>query len=76
MYKLNGKNVTDIQINGINYKDSPDFVDTYIENATWEENNVPLNDDEIELLNADSELLDELIMDYLQGQADYACNND
>ena len=61
MITLNGRNVIDIEIDGIDYRDYPDFCDAYICNAVWEDTLKDLTDDELEELNEDSQLIHELV---------------
>jgi hypothetical protein len=50
-----------IEFDGINYNDAPDFCDAFICYA--EINGKPLTDAELELLNDDSDYVYELLMD-------------
>lgn len=55
--------VSNIEFDGIDYSDYPDFVDAYIINADY--NGRPMTDDEIEELNQDSDFVYDALMDYL-----------
>ena len=71
MYQLNGRPVTNVEVAGIDRCDYPDFCDAHVESAVWEDTSQPLEDADLEQLSADEELMEELIQDYLQGQAEY-----
>jgi hypothetical protein len=47
---LNGKNVVDLQVNGVDSRDYPDFSDAYFSSGSYEDG-TPLTDDELERLN-------------------------
>jgi len=47
--KLNGKTVINIEVDGIDRNDYPDFCDAYFSYATWEDG-TELTDDDLELL--------------------------
>ena len=60
--------ITGIEIDGIDYSDYPDFVDAYISSADYEEEDGsirPLTDDELEMVNDDSDFRYNAVMDYL-----------
>lgn len=40
----------DIELDGIDYKDAPDFCDAYIVSASWKKTGKPLTEDEIDEL--------------------------
>lgn len=46
------ENITDIEIEGINHKDAPDYVDAFICSANWI-NGQELTDEELDELNSD-----------------------
>lgn len=52
-----------IEWDGINGRDAPDFCDAFITYA--EDNGVPLTDKELDELNENSELVYELLIDHL-----------
>ena len=55
-YKLNNLEVTDVEVDGIDMKDYPDFVDAYIDSAKFVSSGKELTDVELEQLqeqNAD-----------------------
>jgi hypothetical protein len=47
---LNGKNVVDLQVDGVDSRDYPDFSDAYFSSGSYEDG-TPLTDDELERLN-------------------------
>lgn len=57
------KNITNVEIGGLNTDDYPDFADAYFESATV--NGVPLTDEELDELSEDGEFLNEQIINYL-----------
>lgn len=61
---INGKkvNVKSIEIDGVDRRDYPDFVDAYISYAEYEDG-TELSDAELEELGGDGELVNELIFD-------------
>ena len=63
-YKLNNLEVTDVEVDGIDMKDYPDFVDAYIDSAKFVSSGKELNDEELAKLQEDnSELFYEDVMD-------------
>jgi hypothetical protein len=46
---LNGKNVVDLEIDGVDSRDYPDFSDAYFSSGSYEDG-TPLTDDELERL--------------------------
>ena len=55
--------ISNIEFEGIDYEDYPDFCDTYIVSA--ELDGIILSEDEIDKLNEDRELVYEKLWDYL-----------
>ena len=54
-------NITDIEIEGIDMRDYPDFCDAYISYAVWEDTGEELTDEELDKLNEEhSDLVNEL----------------
>ena len=47
---LNGKNVVNLQIDGVDSRDYPDFSDAYFSSGSYEDGTL-LTDDELERLN-------------------------
>ena len=46
-FKLNDKVVVDVEIDGMDMKDYPDFVDAYISEAKFKDSNKLLSDEEL-----------------------------
>jgi hypothetical protein len=59
------RKVCDIEVDGIDYSDAPDFCDAYISQAVWEDTLEPLTDDELEALNQDSEFVYEEVQKWI-----------
>ena len=49
--KLNNVNVIDVEIDGIDMKDYPDFCDAYISEAKFKDTGKPLTDEQLEELH-------------------------
>lgn len=45
------KLITDVEVEGINHRDHPDYVDAFISSATWKDTLEPLSEDELDVLN-------------------------
>lgn len=60
---LNNRSVIDLDIDGINMRDYPDFCDAYIAGAAWEDTGESLTEEELEELNDDSDLVYELVLE-------------
>jgi hypothetical protein len=70
-YKLDNLEVTDVEVDGIDMKDYPDFVDAYVDSAKFVSSGKPLNDDErMELQNQNIDKFYEDIMDKFIDYAD------
>jgi hypothetical protein len=70
-YKLDNLEVTDVEVDGIDMKDYPDFVDAYVDSAKFVSSGKPLNDDErMELQNQNIDKFYEDIMDKCIDYAD------
>ena len=61
---MNYKKIDNIEIDGIDTKDYPDFCDAYISSADYD--GVPMTDKQLDELNEDGDYVYEHIMDYLQ----------
>lgn len=59
---LNDRSVVDLDIDGIDMRDYPDFCDAYIASAAWEDTGENLTDEELEELNDDRDLVYELVL--------------
>ena len=65
MPMLNGKKVIDLEVDGEDSRDYPDFSDAYFSNGCYEDG-TPLTDDELERLNdLASDVLWEMAFDRL-----------
>ena len=62
--KMDYKKIDNIEIDGIDTKDYPDFCDAYISSADYD--GVPMTDEQLDELNEDGDYVYEHIMDYLQ----------
>ena len=70
-YKLDNLEVTDVEVDGIDMKDYPAFVDAYVDSAKFVSSGKPLNDDErMELQNQNVDKFYEDIMDKFIDYAD------
>ena len=49
-YSLNGREVVDIEVDGVCSWDYPDFSDSYLSHAVWKDTLKPLDDMEMESL--------------------------
>ncbi len=57
--------VTDIEIEGIDGSDYPDFCDAYISNAIWEDPGEALTEEELDKLNENGEFVYEQVWKWL-----------
>jgi hypothetical protein len=55
------REIVNIDVDGIDYNDYPDFCDAFICYAEWDDG-TPLNDDELDKLNDDRELVYEEVI--------------
>lgn len=60
---LNFANITNIEWDGINHRDAPDYCDAYITNAECD--GVELTEEELDELNEDSQFVYEKLMEHL-----------
>jgi len=58
------KKIDNIEIDGIDTKDYPDFCDAYISSADYD--GKPMTDEQLDELNEDGDYVYGRIMDYLQ----------
>lgn len=71
MVTLNGREVVDIEVNGVDSTDAWDFSDAYISSATFADTGVALTNVEIEeLVEQYPDLVDELAMEDCVDMAD------
>jgi hypothetical protein len=52
--KLNGREVADVEIDGVDTTDYPDFCDAYFSFAVFKDNGEELTEDELEQLTRDN----------------------
>ena len=62
--KMDYKKIDNIEVDGIDTKDYPDFSNAYILSADYD--GVPMTDEQLDELNEDGDYVYEHIMDYLQ----------
>ena len=65
MTKVNNREVCDIEIEGIDTKDYPDFCDAFISVAYWKDTGEELTEEELEELNEDRDYVYEEVLSYL-----------
>lgn len=65
--KLNVQEIADVDVEGIDYKDYPDFCDAYIESAIVLDNGVwrDATENELDILSEDREFVYEQVQNYL-----------
>ena len=63
MSKLDYSKIDNITFDDIDYDDYPDFVDAFINSAEYD--GEPMNEDEIDTINEDSDFVHEKLMAYL-----------
>jgi hypothetical protein len=56
MLSFNGRKLTAVTVQDIDFKDYPDFCDAFIESAVWEDTGEALTDDELDQVNEDGTL--------------------
>jgi hypothetical protein len=61
--KLDYSKIEDVEIDGIDYRDAPDFCDAYIASATYDGR--PMTEDELEVLNEDGDYVYSRVQAYL-----------
>ena len=60
---LDYKLITNVDVDGIDTTDYPDFCDAFISSAEY--NGEPMTEDQLDELNDDGEFIQEAVMDYL-----------
>lgn len=63
--KYSVSNLTDIEIDGVDLKDYPDFSDSYIVSAVFKDTGVELTEKELDILNEKSDIKYELVYNWL-----------
>ena len=72
-YKLNNLEVTDVEVDGIDMKDYPDFVMAYIDSAKFVSSGKELND--VERMELQNQNVDKFYEDIMDKCIDYADMN-
>ena len=63
--ELNGRKVVDVEVDGVDTRDYPDFCDAYFSNAVYEDTGEELTDEELEQLqDAYPEVVNEMAYEY------------
>lgn len=74
---LNGREVIDAEVNGVDSRDFPDFADAYLSSAAWADSGEDLNELELEQLEkANPELVYELAYEQCQCAAEFYSYSD
>lgn len=60
---LDTSKVQNVELDGIDHKDSPDFADAYISWATY--NGVPMTDEQLEQINNDKDFVHTKVLEHL-----------
>ena len=63
MTKFNKKLIDNIEVEGIDHRDYPEYVDAFISSADYD--GVEMTDEQLDKLNEDYELVSELVWEYL-----------
>ena len=63
MTKFNKKLIDNIEVDGIDHRDYPEYVDAFISSADYD--GVEMTDEQLDELNEDYELVSELVWEYL-----------
>lgn len=63
---MNTENICDVEVDGIDTEDYPDFCDAYISSACWKNTGVLLTEDELDELNSNyTSFVNDAVMNYL-----------
>jgi len=63
--KYDTSNLIDVEIDNVDFRDYPDFCDAYVTSATFKDTGVPLNEDELDILNDKDDIRYELVYNWL-----------
>jgi hypothetical protein len=63
MTEFNKKLIDNIEVEGIDHRDYPEYVDAFISSADYD--GVEMTDEQLDELNEDYELVSELVWEYL-----------
>jgi hypothetical protein len=61
--ELDYSKISNISIDGVDYDDSPDFCDAYIDSAEYDGRE--MTDEELEVLNEDSDFVHDAVLDWI-----------
>jgi hypothetical protein len=64
-FTFHNRPVGNFEVDDVDTRDYPDFSDAFINYAEWLDTNTPLNDAELELLNNESDLVYEAVLNYV-----------
>ena len=74
--QLNGRTVKNVEVDGVEGNDYPDFCDAFFSYAEYDDG-TPLNDEELEQLgDENSEMINQLAQDKFNDEADYDYDED
>ena len=60
---MNKEFITNVVIEGIDYKDAPDFVDAYIASADYD--GVPMDDEQLDHINCDDDFVHQQVLNHI-----------
>lgn len=63
-WRFENMGIISVEVDGINYRDAPDFCDAFISYAEWEDG-TPLDDEALEELNEDSSYVYDRVQDHI-----------
>ena len=63
--EIDTSNICDVEVDGIDTSDYPDFCDAFISAATWKDTGEELNDSEIDALNNEHDFVYGKVLDHL-----------
>ena len=71
--KLNGRKVVDLEVDGVDSSDGPEFCDAFFCKAAYDDTGEQLSDEEIDQLTLKyPDVVNEMAFDYMVCQADRA----
>ena len=57
--------IVDVEVDGIDTRDAPEFCDAYIQSAVWDDTGLALTEDELDLLNEEDDFVYQAVVDYI-----------
>ena len=57
--------IVDVEVDGIDTRDAPEFCDAYILSAVWDDTGLDLTEDELDLLNEEDDFVYQAVVDYI-----------